>query len=49
MTHFAAEEIYNNKSEVVNEYPSAALVKRVTGGWMVFETQDDYRTWKNQK
>jgi len=27
----------------------AAIVAKVTGGYMCFESCDDYKTWKNQK
>lgn len=30
-------------------YPDAAAIKRVTGGYAVFETWTDYETWKKQK
>lgn len=30
-------------------YPDAAAIKRVTGGYAVFDTWTDYETWKKQK
>ena len=29
--------------------PWAAKITRVCGGFMAFESVDDYHTWKNQK
>ena len=27
----------------------AEKIVRVSGGWIAFESPDDYKTWKNQK
>ena len=43
------DEDYKSRKAVVEQYPSAAKVVRVTGGWMVFETYYEYLTWKEQK
>ena len=37
------------KKQVINEYKSCAVIKKVDGGWMVFETLYDYCVWENQK
>jgi hypothetical protein len=29
--------------------PWAAVIARTDGGWMAFESVDDYRTWRGQK
>lgn len=29
--------------------PEFTVLKRVDGGWMLFESYDEYRTWKAQK
>lgn len=29
--------------------PWAAVIAKVAGGYIGFESKDDYRTWKNQK
>ena len=29
--------------------PWAAVIAKVDGGYMAFESQDDYRTWRRQK
>jgi len=29
--------------------PWAAVIARVSGGFMAFESVDDYRTWRGQK
>lgn len=40
---------YETEQEVMDKYPSAAVVIEVEGGWMVFDTVDEYETWENQK
>jgi hypothetical protein len=29
--------------------PWACMIVKVEGGWMAFESIEDYRTWNNQK
>ena len=29
--------------------PWACMIVKVEGGWLAFESMEDYRTWKNQK
>lgn len=41
--------VNENRKEVVKEYPSAAKIVKVCGGYKVFEFFSDYYTWKNQK
>ncbi len=35
--------------EARKAYPGAAVVRRVEGGYAVFETVTDYQTWRRQK
>lgn len=35
--------------DIAKEYPSYTMAVRVEGGWMMFESYDEYRTWKAQK
>ena len=37
------------KKQVKEEYPNHVKIVKVTGGYAVFETWDDYETWRNQK
>ena len=36
-------------AEAKKLYPGAAKIKKVTGGYMIFESISEYETWKNQK
>lgn len=38
-----------NRKHVVAQYPGAAKIVKVDGGYMVFMFVSDYDTWKNQK
>ena len=38
-----------NHKEVAAEYPSAAKIVKVEGGYHVFMTINEYETWKKQK
>lgn len=38
-----------NRKQVDKLCPWASKIVKVDGGWMAFESWDDYRTWKNQK
>lgn len=40
---------YKSAKQVRQAYPAAAVVKRVTGGWAVFETWTDYEVWRRQQ
>ena len=44
-------KIINVKSnkEAKREYPGAAKIVKVTGGYAVFDTITDWETWKNQR
>lgn len=46
---FASQQDYKNRAAVVADYPTAAKIVKVEGGWAVFETATDYKTWENQK
>lgn len=45
---FCVNTDYKNRKQVMEAYPSAAVIKKVLGGWAVFETYADYETWKKQ-
>lgn len=45
---FCDERDYRTIADVKREYPGQ-IVKRVTGGWMVFDTVSDYETWRHQR
>ena len=36
------------RKEVENENPGAAKIVKVDGGYMAFDTLDEYDTWINQ-
>ena len=38
-----------NRKEAVDGCPWAAKIIKVVGGYMCFESNDDYNVWKNQK
>lgn len=48
MTKFAIQQDYENIEAVRNEYPGAAEIIEVDGGWLVFDTIVDVETWINQ-
>jgi len=41
--------ISKSRKEVLNQYSEAAKIVKVCGGYQVFETLSNYKTWKNQK
>lgn len=45
---FYPEDQWTRK-QVEKEEPSAVKIKKVTGGWEVFDTWNDWEVWKNQK
>ena len=45
MTFVKASTIY----EVLRDHAGAARIVKVDGGYMVFETLDEYKTWKAQR
>lgn len=49
MGTFCSIEEYKNRKEVVEAHYDAEVIKKCDGGWMVFDTTEDYKTWKNQK
>lgn len=38
-----------HRSTAKRRCPWAAVIAKVEGGFMCFESVDDYRTWKNQR
>ena len=41
--------IEGSRIEAENECPWAEKIEKVCGGYLCFESIDDYNTWKNQK
>ena len=37
------------RKQAVREYPEAEKILKVEGGYMVFDTYDDYLTWRRQR
>ncbi len=37
------------REKALKDYPWASKVVKVEGGYMCFESIDDYETWKKQK
>ena len=49
MSHkFCSENDYANIDAVRSEYPGAASIIEVDGGWAVFDTVEDEQIWQNQ-
>lgn len=46
MIHFVQ---CKSRSTAARQYPGAARIVKVCGGYAAFDTLDDYRTWRNQK
>ena len=44
-----AEHNHKNRKKAIDEMPYASKVVAVVGGYMGFESWDDYEIWKNQK
>lgn len=38
-----------SRKEAKNEAPWASKIAKVVGGYMAFESVEDYKVWKNQK
>lgn len=49
MSKLCSEEDYKNRKAVAEEYPSAAKIRKVCGGWIVFDTLYEYEVWRKQK
>jgi|TARA_A100001515_G_scaffold124300_1_gene108480 hypothetical protein len=47
-TAFADEHDYDDEDMIQEVYPWAAEIVEAEGGWWVFESADDAKTWKNQ-
>lgn len=47
MIVYCNEPDFKSRRQVAREHPAATRVVRVTGGWAVMETEDDYRRWRN--
>ena len=48
MSVFCSREEYKTKNAVVEAYPGWRVTP-VCGGWLAFEYDTDYETWKKQK
>ena len=44
----ASEDDYETMASIEDQYPFAYLIVAISGGWAVFLTQAEYRTWLNQ-
>ncbi len=40
---------YKNRKDVEAAYPAAEKIVAVVGGYAVFDTHQDYETWRNQR
>ena len=49
MQYFEAIEDYRNRKAVVKAFPGATVIRKVCGGWMVFDYARDYEIWRGQK
>lgn len=49
MIYFCSDQDYKNRKAIKLSYCDAAVIKKVFGGWYVFETYADYETWLLQK
>ena len=38
-----------SRSTAARLHPQAGAIAKVDGGYLVFESRDDYETWKRQK
>ena len=47
--HFAAQEDYKTRRQVVAANPGAAKIVKVCGGWMIFDYATDYEVWREQE
>ena len=45
---FCSQNDYADLDAVQSEYPGAAEIIEVDGGWMVFATTTDADTWRGQ-
>ncbi|HEY9746560.1 MAG TPA: hypothetical protein V6C99_10125 [Oculatellaceae cyanobacterium] len=48
MNRFCSQQDYEDIEAVRNEYPGAAEIIEVEGGWMVFDTITEAETWRKQ-
>ena len=46
---FVSQHDYKTRKSVIQSYPMAAVIKKVCGGWAVFDTGSDYAMWRRQK
>ena len=46
---FLCDEQHPTKADAWDAAPWAAIIKKVTGAWVAFESMDEYKTWVSQK
>lgn len=49
MITFVTQQAFENSDAVAEEFPCAAEIIEVEGGWMVFDTVTEAETWLNQQ
>jgi len=42
-------QCYGSKQEVEQAAKGAAVIVKVEGGWLAFDTVTDYETWRRQR
>lgn len=48
MSKLLSASDYASIDDVRGAYPSVADIVEVDGGWIIFDTHDDYEVWKSQ-
>lgn len=46
---FCSKDECGSRQKVIDQNPGAQVVVKVEGGWMAFDTEDDYETWRRQR
>lgn len=49
MSKFVSNQDYKSIRAVRNAYVCAFKILAVEGGWMVFDSMNDFQTWRNQR
>lgn len=47
MSQFCSERDYSSRGEVCTLFPGWKVL-RVSGGWLVFEFEEDYKEWRKE-
>jgi len=45
---FCSKEEYEFDHVVEDEHPEAVVIVDVEGGWMIFDSNDEFETWEKQ-